>query len=271
MSYKILFTDMYGTLLDSNKQISPTLLSLLQKLTASGGRLVLSTGRTISSIQTVIRRTGLAFPEMLIIAANGNAVYDWDLEQYLLYKTVPLSMAKEIISMADRRGLHLQTYTDAHAVWHKKTSESLFYHKGTGMDFLYADDIMRLCDKPPCKLLAIDLKDRSKLSLLQRDVLNRFGDTLTAMFSCDEYLEIFDKTAGKGSAVRFVCDQLHIPPQDTVAAGDAENDISMLKAAGIGVAMANAAPEVKRNADFITRQDNDHDGLAEVLHKYFSL
>ena len=271
MSYKILFTDMDGTLLDSAKQISPALLALLQKLTDSGRRLVLSTGRTISSIEKVLERTGLIFPDMLVIAANGNIVYDWNRRRYLVNKTVPLSMAKEIVSMADGYGLHIQTYTDTHAVCHKKTPESLFYHKGTGMDFLYADDIMSLCSEPPCKLLAIDLKDRSRLTLLQKDVLDRFGGTLTATFSCNEYLEIFDRTAGKGSAVRFICDHLHVPAAETVAVGDAENDISMLQAAGIGAAMANAAPEVKQSADFITEADNDHDGLAEVLHRFFQL
>lgn len=271
MTCKILFTDMDGTLLDSRKQISPALLALLQKLTDSGARLVLSTGRTLSSIQKVLDGTGLHAPEMLIIAANGNVICDWNRRQYLVNKTVPLSMAREIVSLADGYGLHIQAYTDTHAVCHKKSPESLFYHRGTGMDFLYADDIIGLCGQPPCKLLAIDLKDRTKLSLLQRDVLDRFGDTLTAAFSCSEYLEIFDKTAGKGSAVRYICDHLHIPAEETVAAGDAENDISMLQAAGIGVAMANAAPEVKQSADFITEKDNDHDGLAEVLHRFFAV
>ena len=92
---------------------------------------------------------------------------------------------------------------------------------------------------------------------------------MTAIFSCDQYLEVFDKTAGKGNALRFVCDHLGIPVSDSVAAGDAENDISMLDSAGVAVAMANAPQEVKVHADFITRADNDHDGLGEAILRYF--
>jgi len=66
-----------------------------------------------------------------------------------------------------------------------------------------------------------------------------------------------------------VCNHLQIPISESVAAGDAENDISMLEAAGAAVAMANASPAVKACADFITQKDNDHDGLAEAIEYYF--
>ena len=58
--------------------------------------------------------------------------------------------------------------------------------------------------------------------------------------------------------------------QNAVAAGDEENDISMIEAAGVGVAMANATPRLKECADYITEQDNDHDGIAEVIDKFFT-
>ena len=91
------------------------------------------------------------------------------------------------------------------------------------------------------------------------------------IFSNPIYLEIFDKTAGKGNAVRFVCEHFQIPLSNSVAAGDAENDISMLQASGTAVAMANATPEVKACADFITQQDNDHDGLSEAILQLFEM
>lgn len=64
-----------------------------------------------------------------------------------------------------------------------------------------------------------------------------------------------------------MCDHFHVPLADTYAAGDAENDISMLEAAGTGIAMKNAADEVKKAADVITELDNDNDGLVLMLEK----
>ena len=80
---------------------------------------------------------------------------------------------------------------------------------------------------------------------------------------------VFNKNAGKGNAVRWVCEHFAIPLSNSYAAGDAPNDISMLLAAGTGIAMANADQEVKEIADIITEKDNDHNGLLEIIEKYF--
>lgn len=271
MSEKILFTDMDGTLLDSDKQVSPSLQRLLSRMIDAGNRLVFSSGRTQSSIERAMRRIGLAYPGMLIISTNGNAVYDCDADRFLFQKTVPVDVSRGIIDLAHQHGLHIQSYTDSHVVCERDNAEIAFYQKGTGMDAVFTDDIMKTVGMPPCKLLAISLESRSRLEPLRQAVLKKYGDTVTALYSCDQYLEFFDKTAGKGNAVRYVCDYLNVPITNAVAVGDAENDISMLDAAGTGVAMANADPQVKAHADYITENDNDHDGLADAIRKYFSL
>ncbi len=270
MSEKILFTDMDGTLFTSDKEISPRLKELLIGLVERGNRLVLSSGRTQSSIQNAIDRIGLALPGMFFISTNGNAVYDCDRKRFLFQKTVPLDIAQGVIDLAHKHGLHIQSYTDSHVVCERNNPEIAFYRKATGMDAIFTPDIMSVVRKPPGKLLAISLESRSRLEPLRLDVLEKYGDTIAALYSCDEYLEFFDKTAGKGNAVRYVCEHLHIPLSHAVAVGDAENDISMLEAAGYGVAMANADPLVKEHADSVTQNDNDHDGLAEVILKYFA-
>lgn len=271
MSEKILFTDMDGTLLDSDKQVSDSLRQLIRQMIAAGNRLVLNSGRTQSSIEKAMRRIDLSFPGMLIISTNGNAVYDCDTKQFLFEKTVPMDIAQGVIDLAHKHGLHIQSYTDSHVVCEHDNAELAFYKKGTGMDAVLSDDIMKTVGKAPCKLLAVNLESRSRLEPLRNEVLEKYGDTITALYSCDQYLEFFDKTAGKGNALRYVCDYLDVPLSDAVAAGDAENDISMLEAAGIGVAMANADPQVKEHADYITEHDNDHDGLADAILKFFDL
>lgn len=268
---KILFSDMDGTLLSRDKKISAAQKDLLSKMVQAGGRLVLSSGRTLGSILRVAEENDLLFPDTLIIAVNGNIVYDYDNQRFLLNKTVPMDIMEGVIDLAHKHGLYIQSYDDQYVVCERSCPELEQYAKATGMQGRIVEDITSAVGKPACKLLAIDLKDRSKLDLLQKEVTERYGHTVTALYSCREYLEIFDKTAGKGSAVQFVCDYLGVPVSETVAAGDAENDISMLDAAGVAVAMANAHPEVKKHADFVTTKDNDHDGLSEAILKYFGV
>jgi Cof subfamily protein (haloacid dehalogenase superfamily) len=269
MPKKILFTDMDGTLLDSSKKISPEMHALVQRMISDGAHFVLSSGRALSSIMASAEKNNLLFDDTLIIAANGNIVYDHNTRSCLVEKRVPLDIAAQIIAMADEMGIHIQSYDDNYFICKKPCPEVDYYANWTGMNPRYADDLLAAYDRPPVKLLAVSLNDKPKLEELRRRVLDRFSDTLTAIFSCNEYLEFFDKTAGKGSAVEYVCEQLQIPLSESVAAGDAENDISMLEAAGIAVVMANANDEVKKYADFITQKDNDHDGLSEAILHYF--
>lgn len=270
MSEKILFTDLDGTLLTGDKKIPPALQKRMGDFSASGGRLVYSTGRMLWSALHVLTENNVLFPNSMIIAANGNTVYDPARGECLMEKTVPLSLAEKIVRTAKGMGLHIQTYSEDRVICEKETPELLFYQKGTGMNCLLVPDIPAALKKPPGKLLAIDLNGPRRLLLLREEILSRFGDTLTAIFSCPEYLEIFDKTGGKGNAVRFVCEYLHLPLSASVAVGDAENDLSMLRAAGSAAAVANAALAVKELAGFVTRQDNDHGGLEEVFDRFFS-
>lgn len=72
----------------------------------------------------------------------------------------------------------------------------------------------------------------------------------------------------KGSAVTALCARLGMDIRDSVAAGDENNDVSMLRAAGVGAAMSNAVPAAKAAADYVTERDNNHDGIEEVIRKF---
>ncbi|MFR4589762.1 MAG: Cof-type HAD-IIB family hydrolase [Eisenbergiella sp.] len=271
MSKKILFTDLDGTLLTGDKKISPSMQLLLSRLVRSGNRLVLTSGRALPSILQVAQKASLLVPDTVIIAANGNEIYDCDSQSFLLRKNVPTDAAQDIIDIARSFGIYIQSYDDRGIVSPKEGAELSRYAARTGMSYVISDDILKTVGHPPCKLLAIALDGHAKLEQFRDAVLARHSDIVSAIFSNPEYLEIFDKTAGKGNAVRFVCDHFGIPLSESVAAGDAENDISMLEASGCAVAMANADPAVKACADYITQKDNDHDGLSEAIIKYFDL
>lgn len=122
--------------------------------------------------------------------------------------------------------------------------------------------------QPPAKFLVINYETKAPLETFRQWVLEEYPQRLDAFFSCQAYLEIIPRGLSKGNALVQLAQRLGIPVENTVAAGDAANDLSMLRAAGIGVAMCNGTDEAKAAADAVTCRDNNHDGIAEIIEKY---
>lgn len=273
---KILFTDMDGTLLLNNSTVSAEMKKALDRLHEAGHILVLSSGRPLDSILEVAEAEELlpdsnssAGGNTLIISNNGSLVYDCTARRPVMEQTVPFEIAADIFKAAKRLGIHVQTYTDHEIVCETDDAEVQFYRSRIHMPLITAKDELSVLSRPPYKVHTIHLTDKSRLEALKAEIEALHGDTITVQFSNDQYLEFFNKNAGKGNAVRWVCEHFAIPLSNSYAAGDAPNDISMLLAAGTGIAMANADPEVKEIADVITEKDNDQNGLIEMIDRFF--
>ena len=267
----LLFTDMDGTLLLNDSTVSPAMKEALNRMTAAGHHLVLSSGRPLPSILEVREQAGITYPNMLIIANNGALVYDCDnLRPILEYRISPEDM-NYIISKTEAAGIHIHAYTAEEIVCHSMNDEMRFYTRRIHMPLQFVDDIAAALPQGSYKLQIIHLTDKSALERLRDDLLENsdLGERVQMIFSNDKYLEILPIQAGKGNALRFVTDYLPAPHSHTFAAGDAENDISMLKAAHVGIAMQNADEVVKESADIVTAKSNDENGLLEILNEYF--
>ena len=262
---KILFTDLDGTLLNNNSEVSAVTKAFLDEFLAAGNKLVLSSGRPKDSVLEVKNNAGLTQSGILLICSNGALVYDCDRDEAILERTLPLSYVSYLQREADALGLHIQTYTRDSIVCREEDEEIQFYRRRIHLPLILADDYASSLTTEPYKMLAIDLHDRGKLITFCDRIADWATDKIRYIFSNDWYLELFARDAGKGNAVRFVCDYYSVPLSDAYAAGDADNDISMIKAAGCGIAMANAAPKVQEAADIVTRLDNDKDGLVECM------
>lgn len=262
---KILFTDLDGTLLNKESRVSEKTKAFLDEFIRNGNKLVLSSGRPLDSILEVKEQAGLDYPGILIIASNGALIYDCDSGKAIWEKRMPLDYVSYLQKQAKAQHLHIQTYTDDAIVTVTEDEEIQYYRRRIHMPLILAEDFASCLEKEPFKMLAIHLTDHTRLTTFCDSIADWAEDKIQYIFSNDRYLELFVKEAGKGNAVRFVCDYFNIPLSDTYAAGDADNDISMLQAAGCGIAMKNATPEVQKAADVITLKDNAEDGLAELM------
>ncbi|MDD6810854.1 MAG: Cof-type HAD-IIB family hydrolase [Lachnospiraceae bacterium] len=262
---KILFTDLDGTLLNNESQVSQKTKDFIKTFIGAGNKLVLSSGRPLDSILEVKEQAKLDYPGIFIIANNGALIYDCDNKKPIRELHMPYSYVSYLQAQADALNLHIQTYNDDAIITATEDEEIKFYRRRIHLPLLLSKDYTTALTKEPFKMLAIHLTDHSRLTAFCDRIADWAEDKIQYIFSNERYLELFVKEAGKGNAVRFVCDYFGVPLTDSYAAGDADNDISMLEAAGCGIAMANAAPSVKKAADVITPLDNDNDGLAAYL------
>ncbi|MDL2302010.1 Cof-type HAD-IIB family hydrolase [Lachnospiraceae bacterium OttesenSCG-928-D06] len=266
---KLLFTDMDGTLLNDACEISPKMKSAIDKLVENGHYLILSSGRPLPSILEVREKLQLLYNNMLIISNNGALVYDPGKEVALLEHRISSSDIRFITEKAKEHGLHIQGYTKDSIVCNQLDEEVAFYTKRIHLPVICTHDISTMLPHGSYKLQVIHLTDRSKLEAFRDELLSLVGEQFQFIFSNDQYLEVLPIQAGKGQAITFVRDYLHVLPVNTYAAGDAENDLSMLEAAHMGIAMKNASDFVKTKADMITQNTNNEDGLLEIINRFF--
>lgn len=267
---KILFSDLDGTLLNNDSQISDYTRQALDAMMRAGNILVLSSGRPLGSILEVMKDAGLCYPNTYIIAFNGSLIYDCDRQQSIY----EIRLSGEDVSfawqLAKEHKLHIHTYTDTSIVSPEEDMEIKFYRERIHLPLLVTNDPLSVMTSLPFKLLAIDFHEKKHLNSFSDALLAQKGDSLTTVFSSASFLEIISSKSGKGNALLKLCKRFSIPLQDTFAAGDARNDISMLCASGHAIAMKNGDPALFEHAQIITPFTNDEDGLAHVIMEYLT-
>ena len=267
---KIFFTDLDGTLLNDQKQISPAMQEVLRNILAAGHLIVITTGRVLPSALKQAKRLHLDKPGCYIICCNGGQIYDPFRREFLYAGTVSLPLIRKCIEAAREKEMFIQSYTEEEVIATEDNDELRAYCANVDLPWRIVPDLEEaLKSSLPPKLLSINTKDPEKVAGFRDYLSGIVGDELNLFLSNPWYLEIVPKGTDKGAAVRKVREYLGVPVERTLAAGDADNDIPMLREAGTAVAVKNAFETVRAAADIVTENDNNHDGLIPVLKKFF--
>lgn len=266
---KILFTDLDGTLLNNNKLVSDGNRRAIEKLLDAGHYLVVATGRPTKSAFNVVQKLGLTMPGCYMIAYNGGVIFDCFKQEVWMEKTLPMEYVRYLFEEAQKYGLYIQTYgEDDKILTHSDGPELQYYAKGNRntLNYEVCEDVYNALGSEPNKVLLIDLNEKGVIKFWKGHQEWEKGKC-ESTFSCREFLEYLPMGVNKGSAVRTLCEMLNVDIANAYAAGDERNDISMIEAAGVGIAMKNAVDEAKAVADYITENDNEHDGIAEIIEQ----
>jgi len=272
MSSKIFFTDIDGTLVDDKKVLTPLTKDTLIKMTQAGHYIAISSGRPLLSVIEVAAQLDIPKDRLYYIASNGGVIVEAATGRALMKKTLTFAQMEHLFEVCEQLGLHCHTYSDTAIVSKRQSKELDFYQITVHMPSLITQDITAALTEPPLKCIAISIDGRDRLEHL-KEILTPWAqeNNITLLFSSDKLLEMFPADSGKGQAVYELSRHLGVPLADTLAAGDQENDISMIEAAGVGVAMKNGADHVKEIADRVTETTNNEDGLVPILREFFEV
>lgn len=268
MNNKILFLDLDATLLCDDRSISAKNREAIKRMLGEGHYVALATGRSVDSGRSVARKLGLTMPGCYMIAFNGAVLYDCAADRTLMQQSIPIEVVHELFERARRAGIYAQTYNNSDIIAPKHTKELDFYLAKAPMTYKISKNVMDALEEEPQKVIMIAVDRKERLERFRQRNLKWEQGRCTSVFSCKEFLEYCPQGISKGTGVITLTQMLNMPSDCTIAVGDERNDITMLQAAHIGVAVKNAVWDVKDVADYVTENDNNHDAIAEVIEKF---
>lgn len=267
MKYKLIAIDMDGTLLNSQNQVSQRTKEAILRAKEKGVHVVLSTGRILSSALYYSHALGLKNP---IVASNGAIVVD-ESSNIIYKKTLGKNSIRDLANIAKEDNIYCHFYDESSFYSNRRVQEVLdFYSEGDSelnielKTFKDIEEITSQEDLNIYKFLFID-EDLDKLQRFRKR-LSVFNN-INISSSWSNNVEAMAMNVSKGQALKKLCKNLDISPQEVIAIGDSENDLSMLDFAGLSVAMGNGAEKIKENVDYITDLNDNH-GVAKVIEKY---
>ena len=267
MAIKLITIDIDDTLVNTAKQVTPRVKAALQEATAQGVKVVLATGRPLPGVQEYLDELGLNHQDdQYAITYNGGVVQTTNGEE-LGGKELAYSDYLRLREVADELGAYLQVETIDAAY----TSAKEINYWASRENFLIK---MPLIIKPVDEMDPNDHYVKFMFIGDEADI-DSWRDALPAdvkeayyiVKSTPQHLEFMHKDATKGSGLLTLAAKLGIDRSETMALGDQQNDVTMIEAAGLGVAMGNAVPEVKAVADVETTTQNA-DGVGVAVEKW---
>lgn len=266
--YQIIACDMDETFLGADRKVSPGNRAAVQEARRKGVKFVPATGRGFLSIQGVLRELGLedAAGEY-VLSYNGGAVTENRGNRLLHFEGLTFQQTEALF----RRGLsfdaciHVYTLETVY-VYNFTASEQAYLRGRMEVEVLEKPDISFLRETPIAKLLFCN-PDPDGLRHIAEEVSGLTGN-LEVSYSSGRYLEFNPAGVSKGSGLLRLAELLGTDPAEIIAIGDNFNDLSMIRAAGLGVGVANVVDGVRPFCDYVTGASYDQDAVAEVIGKY---
>ncbi len=267
MRFRMIAADLDYTLLDENAKISERNKEAIRRAVSRGVKFVIATGRMFQTSVRYMQELGFEC-DWPLINYHGAMIKRARSEKVILHRPLDNRMAIDLIGEASRMDLHVSMFVGNNLYVREENEHTRYYRSLTNIELQPVGDL--------CKFLENKGINPTKLSIISWDgqieeievhLQKRYGTRLSILQSRPYFLEITDKKATKGQALQWLAEREAVKAEEVLAFGDGYNDIDMLSFAGLGVAVANAKPEVLEAAALVTGPHNE-DGVAEIIEKY---
>lgn len=273
---KLVALDLDGTLFDNSSRISKRNLTAIRSITDKGIHVVISTGRPFEGIPfDQIKGTGINYA----ITANGSGIYEISTGKCLYENAMDEELVTPILNFLLTRDIHMDAfiggkgYTPVQCV---ETAQKLTVPSSIKNYIITTrtrlDNILQFIHENQLKVqkMTLNFYPAADGTLIDRETVRKFlvsNPSITTVCGGYNNLEFTRADANKGVGLRKLAEILGVNPDATMAIGDTENDLAIIEAAGIGVAMGNATDAVKAKADYVTTS-NTEDGVAAAIEHF---
>lgn len=273
---KLVALDLDGTLFDNSSRISERNLTAIRSITDKGIHVVISTGRPFEGIPfDQIKGTGINYA----ITANGSGIYEISTGKCLYENAMDEELVTPILNFLLTRDIHMDAfiggigYTPVQCV---ETAQKLTVPSSIKNYIITTrtrlDNILQFIHENQLKVqkMTLNFYPAADGTLIDRETVRKFlvsNPSITTVCGGYNNLEFTRADANKGVGLRKLAEILGVNPDATMAIGDTENDLAIIEAAGIGVAMGNATDAVKARADYVTTT-NTKDGVAAAIEHF---
>lgn len=268
MPYKLIALDLDDTLLREDLTISEANKAALRAASAKGIKIVLASGRNIYSMKRYAEELDAAGPGEYIICSNGAEIMEPATGRRVYARAIQPTLCHEVAAAIEARGHTWQVYANGKILvsadnpWSREDMRLT----GQALELIRPEDEDAILAREQIKFIVPAEPER--IATLYGELTALFAGRAEILISKPYFLEVIAKGVDKGEGLLKLCEILGLDIGRTVAAGDAMNDLGMLRAAGLGCAPANAVPAAKAAARYVSARTNDEDFVAEIVEKF---
>ncbi|MDD3165022.1 MAG: Cof-type HAD-IIB family hydrolase [Oscillospiraceae bacterium] len=272
MPVRMIMADLDGTLLHEDKQLSRRNYEALEKAAGRGIEIVIATGRFFGGIPAQLRSAPFF---RYAVTGNGSKVLDSKTDTIIYRAEMSARCGARVLDCLERYPVSIDCYVGDLGYMARSqydhldryisqpVIQNMVRNMRVPVDHFREFVLSRGCGLQKLQSFCLD---HAIIDQIRQTLTEQFGEQLVLTGALKDNIEINDCRATKAHALRALCDHIGMDCCDVMTFGDADNDLAMTRAAGFGVAMANARPAVRSAADYITSA-NDDDGVAAAIEK----
>lgn len=288
MTYTTIFSDLDGTLLDDNYEISKKNLQAVKRAKKHGIQFILCSGRTPVSLYNIYKQ--MSYDGGYVVGFNGATTWETATKSVLTNVTMPKTLCREIlqniisiVNSQNKRGyisphipigcnvsdLCIGVYVKADELVLQNANDKITNVLDEEVNITRTDDILRYIKSDIIKIIVFS--NREQLNDIYSKINHTINKRYEMYFTNTYMLEFSPMDVNKATGITYLINHLNIPLQSVAAIGDNFNDIEMIKLASLGIATNNGVSPLKEVADYVTKNDNNNSAVAEAIDYIINL